>query len=454
MKHKLRWAIYSLLLLPIAAILALIAINAFDEQLDPNAMAWGAPRPSTAPETGNGYHAFLAIGAPDGGDGIAYARARVAEARAAARENRNEKQAADSRAARPRVCEFTEASCLTAVRERRAELGAALQAYKEDLARYSTLIAATHYEEVFDYTLRGYFETPHSFEEGQSQSAWLTRAAMAIEAGHIEEALAALEGDFAFNRVMLAGTRTLHGKMIAIRRYRYDLVFVADLLHQKSAILEPHMPRLRAMLKPIEGAALKFDAPMETEFAIHKHEYMTLKANRAAAASVSLDYGNTALSDYICLLLYSRKETVNRAYGRFVRTVAVLNQPANRVVAADRDLRESETWSAWDSLRNPIGKMLVYSRVSVGYSEYAMSIHDLDGFNRLVTLRMEALAARVGVDQAAEFAAKSAVRLHDPYGEKPMAWNAAKKRFQFKPQAEYTGRSGLNIDAEGMYVMF
>lgn len=433
-----------LALLVALPLIAIVAYNQIDEQLDPKAAAWGEPRAATVPETDNGYYALIALGAPDGSDGMAYARAWVAEARVAAKENRNEHHAAVQRATRAPICEPAKASCLTAARDKGVELTAALATFQEDLARYQTLIAAKHYEEVLDYPLRWNASFP-SYNEGlRAQRAWLTQAALAAEAGHLDAALTAIEHDLAFSRIMLGGTRTLLGKMIAVARYWADLAFLADLMQHKSAALAPWLPRLRAMLTAIDPAALRLDAAVETEFGMIKHGMLHLKTYASAAGEPD-DSG-------IAMLFYQSNATVNLAFQQHMAIVEILHQPPASLKSAWSSFAQAqETMTLWDYLYNRTGKILI-KIASPAWHRHPLRLHDLDAFNRLVTLRMEALAANVSAEQAAAFVATSPANLHDPYTGKPMVWNAAKHRYQFAPHATEPAQAECNVDADGAFV--
>jgi hypothetical protein len=442
---KIYWGLTLLIGLPL---LAIVAINAFDEKLDPRAAAWGEPRKTAVPEAENAYYALVAMGAPDGGDGPAYARAWLAEARTAAKEKRNETQPVVKRASRPDVCKPALASCLNAAREKGAELATALDAYKEDLARYRTLIAAGRFEEVLDYPMRINATLPAYNETARAQRAWLTQAALAAEAGNLEDAIATVERDMAFYRVMLGGARTLIGKMSAARGYWTDLAFMADLMQQKSAALEPMMPRVRAMLNTIDPAALRMDSAMEGEFGVMKHLFRSPEGAPDFTREVGL-LGSVGIK-----VLYKPNATINRAYRSFVAMTDALNQPPAGIAPAWRKAVEPMTeLRAWDYIDNPIAKILL-SIALPDLHQYALRLHDLDAFNRLVTLRADALAAHVSTGQAAEFAAQSDVKLHDPYTGKPMVWNAAKTRFQFKPLGATAAQFGFNVDKEGAYVAY
>ena len=228
---QLQKGLKALAIVLLVAIVAVVAINAFDDKLDPGAAAAGEPRAPRVPDVQNGYFALLALGADDGTGGAAYAKAWLDEARAAAREKRIEKRAPVKRAKRPELCDPVRVSCLAALRDMKdkvAETEALLDAWKEDLVRSEKLIVSTAYEEVLDYPLRLESGLPSYVNLGTAQRAYLARAALAVHAGRLEEAVAQLEKDLAFQRVMLEGSRTLIGRMIAAANYSRDLAFNVD----------------------------------------------------------------------------------------------------------------------------------------------------------------------------------------------------------------------------------
>ena len=211
MRRWVKW--FGLLLL--LAVGAVILINQFDEPPDPAAVAASTPRSPRVADGQNGYLRLLALGADDGADGMAYAQVWLDEARAAAREHRVARKATAKRAERPELCDPARVSCLSAVRDKPEEHAQSLLAWREDIARYESLLASTAYEEVLDYPQRSESRLPDYAKAGTAQRAWLLRAALAVHEARVEEALGAVERDIAFQRVMLAGTRTLIGRMVA-----------------------------------------------------------------------------------------------------------------------------------------------------------------------------------------------------------------------------------------------
>lgn len=107
MKKSLRW-----LWIPLAAsglLLGLVVgINAFDEPLNAQAAALSEPRAPAVSASQNGYLAVIGMGAADGADATAYAKAWLAEARMAAQENRPEKPIEAKRAERPALCDASQ----------------------------------------------------------------------------------------------------------------------------------------------------------------------------------------------------------------------------------------------------------------------------------------------------------------------------------------------------------
>ncbi len=438
MKKSLRW-----LWIPLAAsglLLGLVVgINAFDEPLNAQAAALGEPRAPAVSASQNGYLAVIGMGAADGADATAYAKAWLAEARMAAQENRPEKPIEAKRAERPALCDASQMSCLAATQDKADAARVQLARYSEDLARYEKLIAYNAYEEILDYRFNLESQFPRYTPMAAAQRAWLVRAALVVQAGNIDEALLAVERDIAFQRVMLVGSRTLIGRMVAAANYTRDLAFVADLLQTSLADLKPFAPRLTAMLKPIEPVALNMDTLIDTEFGVMKQ----LLKNPAAASSA----GQASLQESLGVrFFYQRNATINAAHVFYRQTQALLRKPPAALTqesAADGAVLES--MKLRDYVENPVGKMLL--RVGVpSFVSYALRLHDLDALNRLLGLGAEIIAADVEMDGIADFVAKSGTQFFDPYSGKPMAWDATSRQLSFKVSEAMAKRKLFNLE--------
>ena len=424
MKKILRWLLVPLIL--IALLLSVvIGINCFDESLNDNAATMGGPRAAGVAEAQNGYIAVIAMGAGDGSDGMAYAKAWLDEARMAAREHRTENKLEVKRAERPALCDAAQNACLSAVQDKADSISVQLDAYREDLTRYETLIGYQAYEEILDYRVGMASQFPRYISMIAAQRAWIVRAALAAEAGNLEDALVAVERDIAFQRVMLAGSRTLIGRMVAAANYTRDLAFVADLLQTSLIDLKPFAPRLKALLKPIDPAALNMDVLIEAEFGAIK-QALTMPA---VASSVGQGAFYSAIG---VRLLYKPNATVNAAHAYYMRTRDLLRKPPAAL------LRDSAAQAAaledmkfWDYFVNPVGKVL--TRIAMpSFASYALRLHDLDAYNRLLGLAAQIIAADVPKEGIADFVVKSDARFFDPYSGKPMAWDGATGQLSFK----------------------
>jgi hypothetical protein len=414
-------------------VLAVVAINLFDESLDPKAAAYGEARPASVPDAENGYLLLLALDAPQGMDGTAYARAWLDEARAAAREKRPPVRPPREQVKRPELCEPIDRSCLALVRDDPAQVRKQLALFAGDLGRYDALVSTRRFEEVLDYPVGLHSDLPPYVALARAQRAYLLRVALDLEAGRPDQALAALERELAWQRLFLTESRVLVSKMVAARNYWRDLMFVRGLVEDRSARLAPHVPRLQGMLQPLDEAVRSLPKVAETEFAFVRGVYAGLKPDRDNLGDVvGWYFFGTAL-------LYQPRATVNLAYHYHSELAErVLAAPAHRVAAESETFLDSwrdPPW--WRYVYNPVGRILV-SVSMPSWDEYPLRMHDLDALNRLMALRVELLAAGTKPAELARHVAASSPRLHDPYTRKPMAWDEERRRLYFVASSRRT----------------
>jgi len=422
--------VLALIVLPLAVV---IGVNAFDETLTSQAARYGEPRSPAVPVDGNGYYALLALGAPDGADGIAYARAWLEEARAAAIANRAEKRPAEKRAKRPLTCDAAQTSCLAEIKAKPDDVKAQIDAYQEDLVRYEALTGYQRYEEVLDFPLRIDTGFPPYGQVTGAHRAYVLRAALAAEGGNAEAAIAAIERDIAFQRAMMTGARTLLGKVVASADYWRDLAFLSDLMQSRPAEVRPYLPRIREMLKSPDFSVAGMAAVVESEFAFRK----ALLRNPIAPQ----EGGTTAsTAEKIAMrLLYKSNATLNREVEHLAAVAAAMELPVNQgSEALTRIVRESAEMTTWDYIDNPVGNIL--RRVAApedGKEAFGrLRLHDVRAYGRLVALQAEVLAANVEGGSLSGFLAQSDARFHDPYTGKPMQWDAGTKKLSFQAQSQ------------------
>jgi hypothetical protein len=444
MRKALIWLGIAFAALVAVPLLVLIAINLPDEDLAPEAAAYGVPGAPSVPEAENGHYALLALNASDGEDAMAYARAWVDEARSAAREDRAEKLPATRRAQRPALCDPRKTQCFVFALNNRAEAERQLEAFKEDLARYERLLAYKRYEEVLDYRLRTDSALPPHGALGQGQRAYLLRIAVAVAAGRTEEALAALERELAWQRAFLSGSRLLIGKMVAAENTWRDLMFIAELVQAKPAEMLPFAARLQALLAPLDGAP-ETRAALETEFRFARAAFDEAASGQGEKGSFP--------ERIVIALLFKRNATLNRAFRQFASlSGTVFEQPAHRAEAGWEAF--SKAWldrPLWEYVYNPAGKVIIEAG-ALGWKDYPYRAHDLVALSRLLALRVELLAAGVTAEQVPQAIAASAERLRDPYTLKPMRWDAAKRRIYFDAKGERSRVLAPGVEKGRVYV--
>ncbi len=429
MKKLLKWLGLAILVLVVLPLLVWIVWNAFDDKLDPKAAAYGAVRAAAVPDAENGHFAVIGMSAPDGADAIDYGKAWVAEARAAARENRPEKREEVKRAKRPALCDPIKTSCIVLAREKPEEAAAQLNAFREDFGRYDKLLQYKRYEEVLDYVVRVDAILPNYGGMTETQRAYLLRIAAAVNAGNVEAGLEMLERELAFQRVLLGGTQSLLGKMLANSLYARDLAFIADLLQQHGVQLRPYSARLAAMAPPLDRAALKLDTVMEGEY---RWVMTAFQDSFAARKGIGIFGGiiETAGAGFF----YKKNATVNKAYEIYSAMGTASLAPADGFAEAWKKVPTAEQmwrFAFWDFFDNPVGKILLGVGMPA-FDGYVLRMHDLDAINRLVGLRIALLDAGVDADDVQTFVAKADARFYDPYTVKPMVWDAAARRLSVK----------------------
>ena len=344
-----------------------------------------------------------------------------------------------------RSCDPARVSCLSAVRDKPEEHAQSLLAWREDIARYESLLASTAYEEVLDYPQRSESRLPDYAKAGTAQRAWLLRAALAAREGRMEEALAAVERDIAFQRVMLVGTRTLIGRMVAAANYNRDLAFLTDLLQSSVVDMKPLAPGMAAMLASLPPAALSFDELMNTEFAVVSY-------GLARGLVAGADPLEGILSWIWRRLAYKEHKTANRFYRGYVEAARHLNGPAAQVLAAANQPSAPAQMKVWDYVDNPMGTMLLRT-AAPSFTSYALRLHDLEARIRLLGLAAQIVANDVTGYAVTPYVSSSHARYHDPYSGKPMIWDAGRQRLFFRQGRSDNTREAFNVERGEVFVV-
>ena len=136
---------------------------------------------------------------------------------------------------------------------------------------------------------------------------------------------------------------------------------------------------------------------------------------------------------------FRQNATLNEAYGYFNRVLASLakspKQMQNELPAANPGLTNHVALKWSDVFYNPVGR--ITNRIAEpDYFKYAIRIHDLIGFSRLLDLERRIVSGNVPTEGVAAFLAQAGPALMEPYTEQPMQWDAANKRVWFAPKGD------------------
>lgn len=468
-KHTLIRRLFKLVLgiaaVGVLAVVALLALNAIDEDLSPEATALLAAPTMGKVEDGNGFVAFLGMAAPKDRDQMAWGRKAAAAYMAQAQPGfkrdaaweeatRQHIYAADPKTKRARKpwCVPEERDCL-AEAKRDGEALARLVADEENallLERYRRTREAAAFADLYigpnpAASLPGY----SMLMAGASLS--LGGIGLKVEAGDFDAAVAELEREVSFHRRIIAGARTIIAAMIGNRLLTRDLLTISELLRTDAARIAPYRERLAALTRPQTSAAslkegIRFEA--HTWVTLAHNVRRILRDNGGWMLSDSLADNMSPLANWLKSLLALPNQTANRVAALSATSVGIADAPAAQFDARAKEIRAASAGSAWSAepwyarLRNPIGKEIFGDVVDL--APYAARMNDLLALERMVDLQL-ALAARGIGDPpaiAAHVAGEGAQSHPDPYTGKAFSFDPEKRLLYFTPRA----KGGLRFD--------
>lgn len=441
------------------AFVALLALNAVDDDLSAEAKALLAPPQMGKVEDGNGFIAFLGMGAPRDQDQMDWGRkaaaAYMAQAQPGFKSDEKWKEATRSHIDTPPFAgkPARKPWCLPEARDCLAEArrdGAALDRLLAEadnallLARYRRVREGAGFVDLYIGT-----DPAASMPRFGSllNGALLAQADIARKAGagELEAAVAELEREVAFHRKIIAQSGSLIGVMIGNRLLSRDLLAISELLRGDPGAAAAYRERLAALTRPQVNAAV-----LKAAFALEAHSWASfgleirkvLRDNRGWMLSDNLTGNVSPVVNWLRSLLALPNQTANRAAALSAIDAAMADAPASQFDARAREIRAAkadaaggaEPWYA--RLRNPVGKAFFGDPVNL--DSYAARMHDLHALERMVDLQL-ALAARGLTDpaaMAAYIAGEGAQSHSDPYTGKAFSFDPGKRLLSFEPRAK------------------
>ena len=442
----LKWGFASGVLI----LVVLLAICLPDEDLTPEAKALLEFKPKVAAPEKNGY--FLAVGrlAPAGEDGHAWGRRKVeAYARAEGRGISPNGEAQGRELMVKRLpCDDVTGDCLEMVRNRRSEFDAWLAANAEPMARYRKLREYPFFQTPYYSPRSG---TPGYFATFETRATAMQIVALVID-GKTERALDELEQEIALHRRMLAGATDLIQKILASISLIWDFKLLSMLLTHHAAAMTPAVERIVGMTRPLSADELDTTVVFRTEAArsanlmMHLAEWIE-EFNPEAVNSKELS-SRILLSEPGRTLFYRPNNSINFSAKREEKWEKFSQLPADRLVARQAAF-SSELKDGTPALGIPLNIMGRQFVREWGAIDYLFRVHDVDGLIRLIALQARLMAKGTGNADVPRLIADAGSSLHDPYTDKPMRWDAAKRQIYFIPQKGKISSSWRFADESG-----
>lgn len=457
-----------LLILLIVLVGLLFSINAFDEQLHPEAaaaLAW--PEPNSNPAE-NAYFTLVGLSASPGQDATAWGQRWVATMNQA--RSRSEAQAAEKAlAAMPLkfagssspLCDFRAGQpCAPQAAQRAAAIGKLAADNAELLARYSVLRTLPQFVEVYKPQSVAHPPVDLSIYTAV-QRLVLSQALAEIERDAGRSTLRLIADDINLQRRILAGAANLIVKLVANNALARDYQALAELIRRRPALARAEAATLQKVLAPLSKQELALRPAMMAEFRAvagilddpaiaDPASYQAIQILGSASpangswvptvlkASV-FDAVLAPLMNGAAAVLLQKNATRNRQY-EFLNAVAALDElPGPRLGEAERALRARVAEGiSWSWVYNPLGK-LILSMATPDFSKFKRRQLDVEGLRRLVALQARIAAERIADADIPALLADSDRSLTNPYTNRAMLWDAEKRALVFETAKNSSG---------------
>lgn len=426
----LKWLGFGLLLAPFVWYL----VFRFDEPLDPEVQA-ALTAEVSVPEEENGYYTLLGMHAPaEVADVHAHGRDLVAQYRQALAADPDlaayqfPERALDFRGDQALLCKPQKSACLSQAAKSSRALDRLLEQNAVLLARYRALYRYPRFVE----TIPAHRSAPFAHYPIDARNLVLARIARDAARGRLEPALDALAADTRYWRAVLADTRTLLTKVVAVASLHRNYELLAEII-AAAPITPAAEKRLQSMLAPLTPAERSMIEPLRWEFAAYGNYAKAIKAGVREGLE-GPDNGNAtrAVLAWLGDALVQENATRNLVYRHHMAVAALADVPSTEFDARRAALEEEYAFRlGWHYLYNPLGKFLFHV-AQPEWPKYAARIHDLDGYIRLVRLQFELKRGRVRLPDVPNYLANAGASLNDPYTAHPMAWDPATKTLSFR----------------------
>ncbi|MEW6350049.1 MAG: hypothetical protein AB1646_13365 [Thermodesulfobacteriota bacterium] len=259
------------------------------------------------------------------------------------------------------------------------EITTLLSRNEELLRRYESLRTYPRYTEPLDYGTYG--PMPWFAAVKHAAVARLLQLAVGVGRGEIEEALAGAREEAEFWRFIARSSTTLISRMVACAILKQDLLFVGDLAACRRLNAQ-ELATVRNILRPFDKGEAGLGATFRGESRyMRKSVECALGLNRNSWLPVAMIYKSNASGNRIC-----------DHFQDFIGLAEMTPQEFAVKVKQRKDSNESLRGIGIPFLYNPAGEIISHHIQAFGsfLPHYIAVGHDLEGFRRLLLLRVSA----------------------------------------------------------------
>jgi hypothetical protein len=437
-KKALKWTAIVLAFLLLGVPLLLAAINAFDEDLRPEAIAFADFSDEEVPPEQNGYYAWVGLRVPVGESPHARGMQIVAQVNekldVMPRDIIDSNTLLGAKALKftnklGRLCGRDATDCLDRYRAKSSDIEKQVRENKLLLERYRVLYRYPHFHE----TIKPRFFAPLFYEPASVSGLAHAQAALYALRGDHLLAVRQLRDDTLFWRRILIDSRGLVGKMIAVAMIRINSQITSEIVARYPTDKRSLTLAAQAV-QPLTDQERDLTNAYRNEFALGMHFFTTLPSEQRTPCTTESIY-DCALEKLSTTFLFKPHATVNQSFENFRKIATRSNLSAAEFLNERRDGQASGQYdwdwlTAWRFAYNPVGKILNAIAVSA-YGNYTARVHNLDGFLRLVSLSLAAKGQAIHDTDMPGFIARAKPNLRNPYTNEPMMWDAGNRAIYF-----------------------
>jgi hypothetical protein len=427
--------------LVLAAVLAVIAINAYDPPLSDDAKSMSQSPPNPYPPEKNLYVAMRGFLAPPGESVIVAGTQRIAEddrlaalyvdhPRAATQQSPPvDKNASNFRGKVPE-CDAVFTSCWKSAPANAAVIRQLGEDNRELVKRYLDL----HRFEVYFEGVQPSVGMRSAQVPVGVRNLFLARTALDVQSpSGRAAALADLHADLRIWRTVLKGESTLVSRMIALAYLHGDLLLLGDMLADRRIDWTPHEREIDAMLSTMQAQDWFIGGMAKSEFRLARATISPLARGvrevRKGEEGTVADWFRAALAK-VPMHFFQPNATLNASAENFVRLERLADTESPAYLAAlalHEKWVEAQARPGFSWLYNPIGHVMVGVGVPA-YAGYSGRARDTEALHRMVRLTHEIRKARVADDGIPAFMMAHPEWSIHPTSAKRFEWDAQARR--------------------------